>query len=111
MEKRSEKRPRRPARPRAAVLPELAHYRRLGHLRSNAPALRAGDIRFFKASNQQVGFTRSCPEQTLRIYVNRSGDPWEIPASRVLLGRNLQSIAHDTLCLAPMGYCVVEDEA
>lgn len=29
MEKRSEKRPRRPARPRAAVLPELAHYRRL----------------------------------------------------------------------------------
>ena len=88
----------------------LEHFRRLGHLRKSNTALRTGSIRFFQANNQQVGFTRSCEGQNLRIYVNRGGDHWEIPAGKVLFAHNLQTVAHDGMCLAPMGYCIVEDE-
>ena len=35
---------------------------------------------------------------------------WEIPAGKVLLGHNLQSVAPDWLCLAPMGFCITEDK-
>jgi len=41
--------------------------------------------------------------------VNRSGDPWEVPAGKVLYGHNLQTVAPDWLSLSPMGFCIVED--
>ena len=88
----------------------LAHFRRLGQLRNTCPALRSGSIRFFQATNQQVGFTRICDEQKLRIYVNRGVDDWELPTGKVLLAHNLRTVSYDSLCLAPMGYCVVADE-
>lgn len=55
-----------------------------------------------------MGFSRSYNGKTLKIYVNRSGDPWDIPSGRVIFGRNLQTIAPDWLTLAPRGFCVVE---
>ena len=43
----------------------------------------------------------------MHIYINRSGDAWDIPAGQVLFGRNLQAVASDRLTLAPRGFCMV----
>ncbi len=87
----------------------LEHYRVLGSLRKTCKALRLGDIAFFHAGDQKLGFTRSCEGQKLRICINRSSENWEIPAARVLLGHNLHTVAPAWLTLAPMGCCVLED--
>ena len=42
-------------------------------------------------------------------YVNRSGDPWDIPAGTILLGHCLQTVAPTWLTLAHHGFCVVEE--
>ena len=67
-----------------------------------------GDIRFFEAGDKHVGFTRSCGSETLRVYCNRSGDAWNIPAGKILLGYNLQIVAPDWLTIGPRGFCVIE---
>ena len=85
------------------------HYRRLGLLRQQNEALRQGDIHFFQAEDKHLGFTRSFGEKTLRIYCNRSGDAWEIPSGKLLLGYNLQVVAPDWLTVGPRGFCIVED--
>ena len=87
----------------------LEHFQRLGQLRRAHPPLQQGDITFFQAGDQRLGFTRSLNGRKLKIYVNRNSDPWEIPAGNVLLGHNMQSVAPDWLCLAPMGFCITED--
>ena len=87
----------------------LNHYRRMGQLRRNNPALRLGDIRFFQAEDQRVGFIRSWEGRNLIVYVNRSTDPWDIDPGNVIFGHNLQTIAPDRVTIAPMGFCVVEE--
>lgn len=84
------------------------HFRHLGRLRRELTPLRLGDIQFFQAADKHLGFTRTYQGQTVKIYVNRSDDPWEISAGRVLLGYNLQVIAPDWLTLGPRGFCVTE---
>ena len=84
------------------------HFQRLGKLRRSCPALRLGDIQFFEAGDKHLGYTRSYQGKTCRIYVNRSGDPWDIPAGTVIFGYNLQTIAPDWLTLGPRGFCIVE---
>ncbi len=85
------------------------HYIQLGHLRKNAPALRQGDISFFKAEDGHLGFSRETETQRLRIYVNRSLDAWSIPTGKLLYGKKLRTLAPDWLELEPMGFCVVEE--
>ena len=87
----------------------LSHYTRLGQLRKACKALRLGDIRFFQAGDKHLGFERSYEGQTVKIYANRSGDSWEIPHGRILLGYNIQVVAPDCLTLGPRGFCVTED--
>ena len=87
----------------------LEHYQILGRLRKEQEALRMGSLEFFRADNQQLGFVRHHQGKTLRVYVNRSGDVWQIPAGAVLYGRNLQAVAPDWLSLGPMGFCITED--
>ncbi len=87
----------------------LAHYRILGQLRKAQETLRLGNLDFFQADHQRLGFRRSFNGKTLRIYVNRSGDIWQIPAGTVLYARNLQAIAPAWLSLSPMGFCITED--
>ena len=87
----------------------LAHFRRLGQLRKDQEALRLGDIHFFQAGDKHLGFTRSYQGKTLRIFCNRRGDSWNIPAGRILLGVNLQVVAPDWLTLGPRGFCITED--
>ena len=85
------------------------HFKRLGKLRREHPAIRLGDIQFFQAGDKHLGYTRSYQGKTYRIYANRSGDPWDIPAGKVIMGYNLQVVAPDWLTLAPRGFCVVEE--
>ena len=85
------------------------HFKRLGRLRREHEALRLGDIRFFQAGDKHLGYTRSLNGKTYRVYANRSGDPWDIPAGHVIFGYNLQTIAPDWLTLGPRGFCIVED--
>ena len=42
------------------------------------------------------------------VYVNRSGDPWQVPAGKVRMGKNLDTVARDQLILSPHGFCIVE---
>ncbi len=88
----------------------LAHYRRLGKLRAAQPALRTGSISFFQSGDHRLGFTRQSDGKTLRIYVNRNADPWDIPFGKLLLGHELHTVAPTWLTLSPMGFCVIEDE-
>ena len=87
----------------------LAHFKRLGALKKENPALQLGDIQFFQAGDKHLGFARSYGGQTLRIYVNRSADVWEIPAGKLLLGYNLQVVAPQWLTVGPRGFCIVEE--
>ena len=81
----------------------LGHFRQLGRLRKEQDALRLGDIRFFHADGQKVGFARSYQDKILRIYLNRSSENWEIPTGNVLLSHNLRNGK-----LAPTGFCILE---
>ena len=87
----------------------LAHFLRLGQLRKEFEALRLGDIQFFAAGDKHIGFTRSYKDRTFRIYVNRSGDSWEIPTHRLYFGVNMQVVARDHLIIGPRGFCITED--
>ena len=82
----------------------LAHYRALGELKRTHPALRRGDIRFFQNSRGQLGFTRQFKDETLRIFINRSENPWDLPEGKVLFARNLQGKS-----LMGLGFCITED--
>ena len=87
----------------------LSHFRRLGQLRRQHPELRLGDIHFFLAEDRHVGFTRSYGGSTLRVYCNRSSDAWEIPSGRIVMGYNVQIVAHDCLTLGPRGFCITKE--
>lgn len=87
----------------------LDHFRRLGQLRRDHKALRLGDIRFFEAADKHLGFTRCYHGQTYRIYCNRSGDTWQVPAGRLVMGYNLHIVAPGQLTIGPRGCCVTED--
>ena len=86
----------------------LEHYKRLGMLRKRQEPLRLGDIQFFQAGDKHLGFTRSYNGKTVRIYANRSGDAWEVPYGKILLGYNLQIVAGDCLVIGPRGFCITE---
>ena len=88
----------------------LKHFRQLGSLRKEQEALRTGDTEFFQAGHRQLGFTRSLKGKKLRIYLNCASSDWEIPAGRLLYGRGLASVAPSWLSIAPMGFCITEDE-
>ena len=87
----------------------LTHFRDLGILRKSKDVLQLGDLHFFQAGDRLLGFSRTYRGRTIRIYVNRSSDPWDIPAGTVLLGHNLRSVAPTWLSVAPMGFCAVEE--
>ena len=87
----------------------LTHFRALGKLRAEHPALRLGDIRFFQSQDGKLGFTRQYPGQTLRVCVNRSLAPWELPGGKLLFGHNLLSVAEDGVTLDAGGMCILEE--
>ena len=86
----------------------LTHYRELGALRKNQAALQLGDIGFFQNSSHLLGFTRTWKDRQVKVYINRSSDPWDIPAGKVLFGYKLRTVAPTWLSLDPMGFCITE---
>ena len=84
----------------------LSYFRALGQLRAQQEVLRLGDIAFFHADEGKIGFTRSYRRKTLRIYVNRSGEIWELPQGKVLFARQLHEA---TMHLDSMGLCILEE--
>ena len=87
----------------------MNHFKRLGRLRKEHPALRYGDIRFFSAGDRRLGFTRTYEGKTYRVYCNRSADNWEVPAGKLVMGCNLHLVAPDWLILGPRGFCITEE--
>ena len=87
----------------------VQHYRSLGALRKAQACLRLGGITFFHACAGRLGFTREWNGTRLRVYVNRSSDPWALPSEKLLFGQNLKTVAPGVLTLAPMGFCVTEE--
>ena len=88
----------------------LAHHRILGKLRKEYSALRLGDIHFTVACDQRLAFERSYEGKTLRIYVNRGYENWEIPRGKMLMGHNLYSVLPNSITLSPMGFVMVEEK-
>ena len=87
----------------------VTYFSRLGKLRREQEALRLGDIQFFTAEDRHLGYTRTYQGKTVKVYVNRNSDPWDIPAGNVVFGCNLQILAPDWLSLAPKGFCLVAE--
>ena len=87
----------------------LSHHRQLGQLRREYPALQLGDLEFFQAGDQKIGFRRSYEGKTLRIYVNYSKEPWDISAGKLLYGHNLHTAAPTWLSVGPGGFCITEE--
>ncbi len=81
----------------------LAHYRKLGQLRTENSALQIGDTAFLQGGGGRVSFSRKTEDQEIRIYVNQSGEPWEIPDGKILLSHNQRNNTLD-----PMGWCIEE---
>ena len=88
----------------------LEFFRQLGQLRKDCAALRLGDIEFTYATDHRLAFCRRHEGNTVRIYVNRNMDAWDIPAGRLLMGHNLRTVAPNWLSLAPQGFCVVIED-
>ena len=86
-------------------------FRLLGKLRKEHEALRLGDIRFFHAGGKRIGFTRTYEGKTIRVYINRGKEPWDVPSGKILLGNNTRIVAPTWLSLAYMGVCILEEEA
>ena len=87
----------------------LEYFRQLGQLRKGCEALRLGDIEFTYATDHRLAFCRRYNGKTVRVYVNRNMDAWDIPAGKLLTGHNLRTVAPNWLSLAPQGFCVAEE--
>jgi glycosidase len=88
----------------------LEFFRQLGQLRKDCEVLRRGDIEFTYATDHRLAFSRRYNGKTVRVYVNRNMDAWDIPAGKLLMGHNLRTVAPNWLSLAPQGFCVVIEE-
>ena len=60
----------------------LAHFRDLGNLRKQYPALRNGDIRFVHHQGGRLAFTRG--NDSIKCYVNREEIPWILENGEVV---------------------------
>ena len=87
----------------------LSHFRLLGKLRREHEALRLGTTEFFRFEGGCLGFTRSHGGKTYRVCCNRSGENWEVPAGKLLLGKNLALCTPERLVLAHDGFCLTEE--
>ena len=56
----------------------LDHYRSLGQLRKENPALRLGSICFTHISQGRIAYTREWEGQTCKCYVNLTDTPWQL---------------------------------
>ncbi len=87
----------------------VEYFRYLGSLRRSHAPLRLGDIRFFQAGDRRLGYTRQYQGRELHICLNCGYDNWEIPGCKVLFAHNLRTVSPDWVSVAPMGFCILEE--
>ena len=56
----------------------MEHFRYLGQLRKEHPALRLGDTEFFQAGGGEIGIRRTWQKDMVEFYVNRNDGTWRI---------------------------------
>ena len=78
--------------------------------RGDAGGLHQGQKAVKVSRGKRLGFQRSYQGKKVRIYANRSRNEWTIPSGRILLGHNLYNVAPSSITLAPMGFCIVEED-
>lgn len=62
-----------------------AHYRALGQLKNQTPALQLGDVRVQEAGGGRVCFVRRTVQQTVAVCVNHAPTGWQLPVSGEVL--------------------------
>ena len=76
------------AKDRASADSVFAYYQKLIAMRKTEPAILEGDLKFMMEDSEKVlMYTRACPEQTLLVIANRSGDSPDAPLPRELAGK------------------------
>ena len=85
----------------------LAHFRALGEWKKNSTALRLGEIRFRTAEDGHIAFDRVYGEEKVRIYVNVSKEPWEIPYAPAEMRHKAQQVAPGWVRLGQYGFYAV----
>ena len=71
----------------------LFHFKSLGALRKNNPALRYGALEFLKARDGELLFRRTFENTAIKIYVNLNGAA-TAPEGRILLQRQLDGCGY-----------------
>ena len=71
----------------------LMHYRSLGNLRKNYPAIRYGKLAFLQAEKGEIAFTRTWENSKIKIYVNLNSNAFN-PTGRVLLQRQWEDCCY-----------------
>jgi len=83
----------------------INYYRTLGELRNRYTPLGLGNIAFFHANGQKLGFSRAYEGTQLKIYVNRSGEDWTLHQGKIVFAHKL---SQDQI-LQSMGFCIMEE--
>ena len=71
----------------------VMHYRSLGNLRKNHPALRLGSLEFLQAEGGRIAYTRTLGNSQIKIYVNLKEKAYT-PQGRVLLQRSFEDCGY-----------------
>ena len=86
----------------------VSHYRQLGGLRKDHPALRLGDLEFITAEGGLLGYRRVSGDDRIALWVNRTDTPQEI-SGHSLYGYNMRHSAPDGVTLLSGGFCIMEE--
>lgn len=84
------------------------YYTALGRLKNETAALRFGDVRVLRADSGLLSFVRRTADECVQIFVNRSGQDWQINGrGAILFGRGLTQATQDGFCLSAGGFCAL----
>ena len=88
----------------------LGHFRMLGRLKRDTPALRTGGIRFLESSDRHIAFQRYGDGETISVFVNLNRAPWEIDGEDGFMEHNAEHPAPDRIRLRENGFCIRRQE-
>ncbi len=84
-----------------------SYFRALGELKNGEEALRKGSVRIKEAGQGRLCYIRQTDTACCEIYVNRTGEEWDLPGSgELLFGRGINQMG-ERITLMPWGFCVL----
>lgn len=84
------------------------YYTGLGELKNHTQALRFGSLRVVRADSGHLSFLRRSEADCVQIFVNRSGQDWQINVTgQLLFGVGIAQVTRHGGSLQPGGYCAV----